>query len=119
MRHTPFTSGRETELGCTSLQDMQVREEHFQHKQRVLQEVIAKANARVAQRKRAALSTCLSAWRHVSGVYKILAQRLAALQRLSLAGAMQHWRRYTFHKVCHQVDCLVYLIGIWWSQGLY
>jgi len=62
---------------------MQVRREHFQHKQRVLQEVTAKAYAEVAQRRRAALSMCLSAWRHVSGVYKILAQRLAALQRLS------------------------------------
>lgn len=84
---------------------MQVRREHFQHKQRVLQEVTAKAYAEVAQRRRAALSMCLSAWQHVSGVYKILAQRLAALQRLSLAGAMQHWRRYTLHKVCQQVDC--------------
>ena len=78
---------------------MRVRREHFQHKQRVLQEAIAEAHLQAAQRRRAMLATYLLGWRHVSGVYRTLAQRLATLQRLSLAGAMQHWRRYTLHKV--------------------
>lgn len=77
-----------------------MRREHFQHKQRVLQAAIATADAQAAQRRRATMATYLTAWRHVSGVYKILGQRLASLQRLSLAGAMQRWRRHTCLKVC-------------------
>ena len=81
------------------LQDMRVRREQFQHKQRILQEAIAEANLQAAQRRHSTLATYLLGWRHVSAVYKTLVQRLATLQRLSLAGAMQQWRRYTLHKV--------------------
>ena len=78
---------------------MREREEQFQHKQRVLQEATAKATAQATLRRREALSACLTAWRHVSGVYKALAERLATLQRLSLTGAMRHWRSYTHSRV--------------------
>lgn len=78
---------------------MQEREEQFQHKQRVLQEATAKATAQAALRKRNALSAFLTAWRHISRVYKVLAERLATLQRLSLAGTVQHWRSYTYSRV--------------------
>ena len=96
-------------------QDMRERQEHFQHKQRVLQEATAKANVQAALRNRTALAACLTVWRHVSGVYKVLAARLAALQRHSLAGAMQHWHAYAHsrvdsmtlraHSVPHQMSC--------------
>lgn len=93
------------------LQDMVVRREQFQHKQRVLQEALARGDALIAQRRRAALSTCLTGWRHVSGIYKIVAQRFASLQHHSLAGIIQQWRRYTAAKVTaacslfHQLLC--------------
>ncbi len=82
-----------------AFQDMREREEHFQHKQRVLQEATTRATVQATMRKREALSACLTAWSHVSGVYKALAERLATLQRLSLTGAMKHWRSYTHSRV--------------------
>jgi hypothetical protein len=98
---------------CT-LQEVRCRRENFQHKQRVLQEAIAEANLQAAQRRRAMLATNVLGWRHVTGVYKALAQRLAALQRLSLAGAMQQWRRYTLHKVS---KALVFTVFNWVTRG--